>query len=56
MTEQTIFRNAKLADGSLADLHVVDGRFSAIMGISSKYRRLGPLNCVSSTPSCLAFH
>ncbi|BCG95471.1 amidohydrolase family protein [Mesorhizobium sp. 131-2-1] len=35
MTEQTIFRNARLADGSLADLHVVDGRFSAIMPASA---------------------
>ena len=30
LTEQTIFRSAKLADGSLADLTVTDGRFSAI--------------------------
>jgi len=35
VTELTIFRNAKLADGSLADLHVVDGRFSAIMPASA---------------------
>ena len=35
MTEQTIFRNARLADGSLVDLHVVDGRFSAIMPASA---------------------
>jgi cytosine deaminase len=35
VTEQTIFRNARLADGSLADLHVVDGRFSAIMPASA---------------------
>ncbi|WP_181176085.1 amidohydrolase family protein [Mesorhizobium sp. B2-3-4] len=30
MSEQTIFRNARLADGSLADLTVIGGRFSAI--------------------------
>ncbi|GLQ79010.1 cytosine deaminase [Mesorhizobium huakuii] len=30
LSEQTIFRNAKLADGSLADLFVTGGRFSAI--------------------------
>jgi cytosine deaminase len=35
VTELTIFRNAKLADGSLAYLHVVDGRFSAIMPASA---------------------
>ncbi|TRD02179.1 amidohydrolase family protein [Mesorhizobium sp. WSM4305] len=31
MSEQTIFRNAKLADGSLADFFVTGGRFSAIV-------------------------
>lgn len=30
MTEQTIFLNARLADGALVDLTVTDGRFSAI--------------------------
>ncbi|MBE1710704.1 MULTISPECIES: amidohydrolase family protein [Mesorhizobium] len=30
LSEQTIFRNAKLADGSLADLFVTGGRFRAI--------------------------
>jgi cytosine deaminase len=31
VSEQTIFRNAKLADGSMADLTVTAGRFSAIV-------------------------
>ena len=30
LSEQTIFRNAKLADGSLADFFVTGDRFSAI--------------------------
>ncbi|RVC60779.1 MAG: metal-dependent hydrolase [Mesorhizobium sp.] len=35
MTEQTIFRKARLADGSLVDLHVMDGRFNAITPASA---------------------